>query len=400
MQILSKIKPLQLVIFFLITVGIFLNFSRLIKSDFDIFNLVDFKTIYASTNVWKENKNPFTKQNVIDQWKEICKNENIEFEIDYIMTVGPQYPPNTFVYIYPLTFLSYKFTSIIILMLLAFSIIGIVILTNKIFPQIPILLIATSLVAFKGMAVYLNGQPLFLSLFAGLLAIYFSEKNKPILVAFFLILCSIKITIVLPFLAYIFIKNNYKLDFKIWIIGSLWLMFNVYLFGDLTFLHEFTKSVNIWQTYIYDLTLEEKMISLTLDFKAILTVFNIYHPILKWSILVVIAYLILKNKSIREDKLLLFMAIYTFFCIVTYHGYYDIFPVVPLVVYLVWKNHSFDIELILFCICAMIPINGIVKLLHYQVPLILEINMTICTFLLLIWLIRKFNKPFNQIKSL
>lgn len=390
MQILSKITLLKCLIYFMITIGIFLNFSRLIKSGLSIDTIVDFKTVYTSTHIWKENQNPFIKKPIIEKWKEICKNEKMKFRVDNIMKVGPQYPPNIFVFTYPFTFVSFKLAAVILFALLFVSIVGIIILTNKIFPQIPIVLIATSLFAFKGMAVYLNGQPLFISLFAGLLAIYFSEKNKPILVAIFLILCSIKITIVLPFLAYIFIINNYKLDIKIWIIGTLWLIFNLYLFGDLIFLNEFVKSVDIWQSYIYDLSLNEKMISLTLDFKAILTIFNIYHPLAKWSILGVITYLILKNKSIREDKLLLFIAIYSFFCISTYHGYYDIFPVVPLVVYLLWKNQSFDIELILFCICALIPINGIVKLFHYEVPLILEINMTICTFLLLIWLLRKY----------
>lgn len=375
---------------------------QLFSTTYTIDHPNDFRTPWLSTRILLQGENPYPDLALAEEWQEVMK--------DYPSDTSsnpPGYPQSTMQYppwsFPPLSLLSWApweqirwcwyFINIILLL----GICRIVSLLSRQHltehqPTWKFLLIA---LAFKGIVpALLHGQLLFLSLFAGLLSLYYAESRQSWKGAFWLFISAIKINVAFPFFILMIVRKQYDSLLKSLVLIALASGFTLYFFPQpLVLFESWVKGVMSVQHYFLANPKQTILLHNTTTWASIPAYWGWINGTLVLSILSVIFLLIgllicIFSLAFRRSDPLLQLAILAGLAFINmYHLFYDLLIFIILVP--VFTRLPLKSQLLIgFCsMFLFLPINGLIVWLPTQLQDVLRLHMPIVClgFLWALW---------------
>jgi hypothetical protein len=362
---------------------------------------IDFRNLYLGSRIWLQGGNPYNDAELKNEWKMVC-------EEDYLT---PQtqpglprnflvYPPYALALYAPFALLNWQSAISLhfILIVLCMLVMVISVLRMHTMPGLHVkyqlLVIALVLIAFKGTAHgAIVGQPSFICIAAALLCYVYTQRNKKrYLAVLLLIIASIKPTVALPLWIFLAIHREWRIIFPALAGLFISLCAVMLAYSDIfSIIEAFMDNGKLLQAILYergpDYPYNYHMISGT-QLTIIPEVLIGYHA--EWiGALILLAgsvYVYIKRNT--TSRLYQLCVLIVTCLLATYHLFYDMMMLLPLVALAGYHAGSKTIWLMLACLPLFIPFNGFLAAFPALQPFsFLYFSLPVSMLLTGIWLL-------------
>jgi len=359
---------------------------------------IDFRNVYLGTKIWLNGNNPYQDIVIKNEWKQICTDENI---INNQPPGLPQnflvYPPTAFILYAPFSWLNWKNASMINSILCLFALLITIHLWTKIIDPTAVSKYWLYLIvfAYKGTAAALIvGQPTFLILALGTASIYFNQRfNKSLIGGILLGLTAIKPTLMIPFFMFFLFHKQWKSLFISMIVsvGLIVMTFTLFTHHAYFIWNGFFENIKLLNQVVYAGETTYYLHSITdisvwanYLFPAQINKFILFEQLL---LLISFFYIWKSNNSINSHDVFVLVSFITL--LLSYHLFYDLLLLIPLVILSQSWNMKYKIIAALISLPLFLPINGILdrlepifqlEIAYLHLPVVLCLLLTLVLF--------------------
>lgn len=377
-----KLNPLQLSVVCFLVLMLGMNMYRFHSYSPENNQPLDFRQLYAGTQLLDLGLNPYSDSLLKTQWKSNFEPKELE---GLALPGGPEnylvYPPPVLAVLLPLASMTWFDARILVWSLCAASLflIGILASEQKKWPQIALSLLVVF--SFKGsITALILAQPLLLSLLFIVVHRHFERKNQAWLSAFFLLLAFLKPSCALPFLFFMLAEKRYK-SLSVFIGFSLLTLAITFLsFGygyTLSLFSGWTHNMQHQLAVAYVPGHEFLLSNLTSLSAMVYGLFQINSSFLDFPLLLLFSSLLLFlrwKKQINAPTTLFLLLTSSF--LFSYHLYYDLLLFIPLLSFV--QNKSLPSKAYLLLLLLYLPFGAFSTYLNMHAALLLGIGLWFC----------------------
>lgn len=347
---------------------------------------IDFRNVYLGARCWFQGENAYDDAVLKQEWQQVCEHEQLENTLPPGLPQNSLvYPPSAFPVYWVLALLPWKWAAILNLLFSCVALVLIVWLARNYFDltRVPFGLLLLVVCAFKGtFHALLVGQPTFLFMLLALSSLYFLNQHRHRIAAVMLGISMCKPTLVLPFVLYLLVKRQYKPVFfasllQLSLAGIAFLFFK----QPMVLIDGFSANINALMDMVYVQGNIYYMRTLTDLGVWVNYLFNNSYSLWKTvqNILLVAGAFLFWYKP-PHNKLVLFSAIALITLLLSYHLFYDVLILIPLIGLITSSSMNYKIMAACLALPLFLPVNGLLDrtaagelfpLLYLHLPIVL-----------------------------